>query len=94
MEAEWEHAARGGQGDVAYPWGSDEPNDTDFQPFNIWQGQFPKINTAADGYRATAPAQSFKRNDYGLYNTVGTVWEWTSDTYCIRHTHWISSVRA
>lgn len=83
-EAEWEHAARGGLSDVPYPWGVDEPNDTDFQPCNIWQGRFPEVNTAADGYRTTAPARSFAPNGYGLFNTVGNVWEWTSDTYRIR----------
>ena len=39
-EAEWEHAPRGGQGDVPYPWGEKEPNDNDYTPCNIWQGCF------------------------------------------------------
>lgn len=83
-EAEWEHAARGGQGDVPFPWGSTQPNDTDSFPCNIWQGTFPHSNTAADGYEATAPARSFEPNAYGLYNLVGNVWEWTQDTYRIK----------
>lgn len=45
-EAEWEHAARGGLGDVPFPWGETQPNDTDLFPCNIWQGQFPQQNTA------------------------------------------------
>jgi len=77
-EAEWEHAARGGQGDVPFPWGEREPNDHDFHPCNIWQGNFPVSNECADGYAATAPAQSFNPNGYGLYNMCGNVWEWTS----------------
>lgn len=83
-EAEWEHAAHGGLTNVRYPWGDREPDDTSFQPCNIWQGQFPALNTGADGYVATAPAQSFKPNGYGLYNMCGNVWEWTSDAYAIR----------
>ncbi len=83
-ETEWEHAARGGLGDVPYPWGFMEPNDIDYQPCNIWQGEFPNTNTAADGFKATAPALSFNPNNYGLYNTVGNVWEWTASTYRIR----------
>ncbi|MEL6208284.1 MAG: SUMF1/EgtB/PvdO family nonheme iron enzyme, partial [Pseudomonadota bacterium] len=67
-EAEWEHAARGGLGDVRFPWGDDEPNDTDFTPCNIWQGRFPDMNLALDGYRTTAPARAFAPNGYGLYN--------------------------
>jgi len=83
-EAEWEHAARGGLGDLRFPWGDQEPNDTDFFPCNIWQGQFPQIDLAKDGFSGTAPAQSFKPNGYGLYNMVGNVWEWTSEPFKVR----------
>ncbi len=83
-EAEWEHAARAGQGDVMFPWGDWLPDDTGFFPCNIWQGRFPEKNSAADGYLATAPARSFAPNENGLYNLVGNVWEWTSDSFKIR----------
>lgn len=84
QEAEWEHAARGGLQDVPYPWGTAAPNDTDSFPCNIWQGTFPTVDTAADGWHGTAPARSFAPNGYGLYNVVGNVWEWTSEPYRIR----------
>ena len=80
-EVEWEHAARGGLGEVKFPWGNDEPDDTASLPCNIWQGKFPESNTAADGYIATAPARSFEPNGYGLYNLCGNVWEWTAEDY-------------
>lgn len=83
-EAEWEHAARGGLGDVRYPWGDDDPHDDGNFFCNIWQGRFPIHNTAADGYEATAPAISFLPNDYGLYNMVGNVWQWTADPFKLR----------
>ena len=83
-EAEWEHAARGGLGDVMFPWGDREPGDGEFQPCNIWQGEFPYKNLCLDGFAATAPAQSFNPNRYGLYNMVGNVWEWTSDPFRLR----------
>lgn len=83
-EAEWEHAARGGLGDVPFPWGEREPDDERFLPCNIWQGKFPSENTGADGYRTTAPAKSFEPNGYGLYNMCGNTWEWTSEPMKLR----------
>jgi formylglycine-generating enzyme required for sulfatase activity len=83
-EAEWEHAARGGQGDVKFPWGEAEPDDTGQFPCNIWQGKFPSKNTGADGFLTTAPALAFAPNGYGIHTLVGNVWEWTADTYRIR----------
>jgi len=83
-EAEWEHAARAGRPDVRFPWGDAEPDDTDVFPCNIWQGEFPGRNTAADGWERTAPALSFAPNPLGLYNLCGNVWEWTADRFRLR----------
>jgi len=83
-EAEWEHAARGGLGDVPFPWGDREPDDTEFQPCNIWQGRFPHEDLGLDGFIGTAPARSFAPNGYGLYNVVGNVWELTSEVFKVR----------
>ncbi|RDU97453.1 formylglycine-generating enzyme family protein [Trinickia dinghuensis] len=81
-EAEWEFAARGGLLDPRFPWGDDEPTD-ELIHCNIWQGIFPHENTAADGYLATAPVNSFNPNGYGLFNMAGNVWEWCADMYRI-----------
>jgi len=81
-EAEWEYAARAGQGDVRYPWGDEDPTDQqESYRCNIWQGDFPNTNTAADGYAATAPVNAYAANPWGMYNMVGNVWEWCADTY-------------
>jgi formylglycine-generating enzyme len=82
-EAEWERAARGGVNGLPYVWGSDKPNDAARSGWfaNIWQGVFPKRNTATDGYERTAPVRSFKPNPYGLFDMAGNVWEWTADWY-------------
>ncbi len=77
-EAQWEAAARGGQNATIYPWGNELVPGGQHQ-CNIWQGNFPHDNTAADGYLGLAPAKSFEPNGYGLYNMVGNVWEWCAD---------------
>lgn len=79
-EAEWEFAARGGLEQKKFPWG-DELMPEGNHRCNIWQGDFPDHNTRDDGYAGTAPVDSFKPNNYGLYNISGNVWEWTQDWF-------------
>jgi sulfatase modifying factor 1 len=82
-EAEWEHAARGGLADPRFPWGDDEPTDENVL-CNIWQGDFPRTNTLADGFLGTSPADGFAANGAGLYGMAGNVWEWTADPFRVR----------
>jgi len=82
-EAEWEVASRGGVEGARYPWGDELPaRDGEGQwPCNIWQGSFPDTNTCEDGWLTTAPVRSFRPNGFGLWQTVGNVWEWCADWF-------------
>ena len=64
-EAEWEYAARAGS-TTKYPWG-DSITTADA---NIDGG--PGVTTEVGKYRPNA---------WGLYDTVGNVWEWCADNY-------------
>lgn len=82
-EAQWEYAARGGRDDATEAVGA---FDTQGKPAaNTWQGIFPIINTADDGYVEKAPVGCFTPNRFGLYDMIGNVWEWTSDWYAPVH---------
>ncbi len=77
-EAEWEIAAKGGTEFEKYYWGEEFLKDGTYQ-CNIWQGDFPRTNTLADGFTNTAPAKWYEANAYGMYQPIGNVWEWCSN---------------
>jgi formylglycine-generating enzyme required for sulfatase activity len=83
-EAEWEYASRGGIDGARYPWGGTLLGTDGSWHCNIWQGTFPTANTAKDGWTTTAPARTYGPNGYGLWQTVGNVWEWCRDLWDAR----------
>jgi sulfatase modifying factor 1 len=83
-EAEWEFAARGGLKQELYPWGS-ELTPRGRYLCNIWQGDFPMVNTAEDGFAGVAPVDAFPPNGYGLYSITGNTWEWCADWFSATH---------
>jgi formylglycine-generating enzyme required for sulfatase activity len=78
-EAEWERAARGGTS-TTFPWG-DELEPGGRHRANVFQGVFPREDTAADGWAGTSPVGSFPPNGFGLVDAIGNVWEWTADRF-------------
>ncbi|MFV0457854.1 MAG: formylglycine-generating enzyme family protein [Actinomycetales bacterium] len=80
-EVEWERASRGGREGLRFPWGDDTRDAHGAWLLNIWQGTFPTENTLEDGYLTTAPVRTFAPNDFGLWQSVGNVWEWCADVF-------------
>lgn len=66
-EAEWEFAARGGNRDRLYPWG--DIFDSNF----AHAGQDPQSGPIVVGKR--------RPNEFGLFDLIGNVWEWTDDSF-------------
>jgi len=79
-EAEWEFAARGGLDGKEFAWG-DQLYPAGHTLANTWQGEFPYENVKIDGYEWTSPVGTYPPNGYGLFDTIGNVWEWTADWY-------------
>ena len=51
---------------------------------NIWQGEFPTVDTGDDGYAGTCPVKAFPPNDFGLYSMTGNTWEWCQDWFGVQ----------
>ncbi|MEQ9261559.1 MAG: formylglycine-generating enzyme family protein [Owenweeksia sp.] len=85
-EAEWERAAHAKLLKSVFTWGDDI--DKSEQYANTWQGEFPVLNLAEDGYIYAAPVASYPPNGAGIYDMAGNVWEWTSDWY--NHNYYLS----
>ena len=52
---------------------------------NVWQGRFPSVNSADDGYAFTCPVRVFPPNAYGLHSVTGNVSEWCADWLTTDH---------
>lgn len=72
-DIEWEKAARGEDGRT-YPWGND---------FHIDYANTPQRWKELKQEGDTMPVGAFEKglSAYGLYDTSGNVWEWTSSDY-------------
>ncbi len=79
-EEEWEYAARApgrpGSHEAAYWWGPESPKER--------PGEKPRANCNGCDARfqgRITPAGSYAPNPFGLHDTAGNAWEWTSSVY-------------
>ena len=87
-EAEWEKAARGGDG-AKYAWGNDGYDEVR-NVANIADATAGAKQTGwrlaegyDDGFYGTAPVGRFPdgKSPTGVYDAIGNVWEWVADVY-------------
>lgn len=86
-EAEWEYAARAGTTTARF-WGEDVniscvyANGTDLKAKANVPGYSNFIGANCDdGYAYTAPVGNYKANEFGLYDMLGNLVEWTQDCW-------------
>jgi formylglycine-generating enzyme required for sulfatase activity len=82
FEAEWSQAV----GRSKYPWGDDWPPPLGAGNFadSTFKSNFPDqsaIDGYNDGYAMTSPVESFRPNQYGLYDMGGNVSQFCEDWY-------------
>jgi formylglycine-generating enzyme required for sulfatase activity len=87
-EAEWEYACRAGTTTIFFT--GDNPGSLNGYANVPDEALRKKLNEQVDsntwfpfndGYAFTAPVAHFKPNPWGLYDMIGNVFEWCSDTF-------------
>ena len=91
-ESVWEYASRAGTTTSRF-WGDekacDYSNVSDFSRAAMHNLNVSSKNifSCEDGNAYSAKVASFKPNPYGLYDTIGNVWEWTLDCWNENHSN-------
>ncbi len=85
-EARWEYGARGG---TSTPWWTGNEPSSAAGAGNVLDLGAEKVHRAwgrqsgdfVDGYVGPSPVGSFRANGFGLFDTIGNVWEWCLDPH-------------
>ena len=83
-EAEWEFAARGGEEGAEFAWGDELTSGRQVNGQHLARS-VSLAKPGAGRLRAHVSGRRLSANDYGLYDMIGNVWEWTSDWFSARH---------
>jgi formylglycine-generating enzyme required for sulfatase activity len=83
-EAEWEFAAARGGLTEHIPGATSSLLAANISPIP-GRANFRGKISGTDGFDRTSPVTAFPPNDYGVYDMIGNVWEWTSDWYSQKH---------
>lgn len=70
-EAQWEYAAKGGQNDLRFPWG------TEYDDNKVWSS----VKMRRSGTAAVNRLNNVFVNKFGVSDLCGNVWEWCLDGY-------------
>jgi len=87
-EAEWEYAARGGSTDARYgaiddvAWYADNSGLQRLDSAEIWKSDPASYKKRLqDNGNGTHDVAQKRANGFGLYDTLGNVWQWVNDWY-------------
>lgn len=85
-EAEWEYAARAGTQTLRF-WGDDAAdqckfaNGRDLTAMAHHTNPDPNAANCFDKFATTSPVGAFRPNQWGLYDMLGNVYQWTEDCW-------------
>lgn len=87
LEIEWKYAAKGGRQENMYAWQGEYLRNKK----GVYQANFKTDKVSEDGGYITVKTNSYKANDFGLFNMCGNVSEWVQEEAVAKGGNWNSS---